>query len=92
MSTTPPVIAIDGPVGSGKGTISRILARTLGWHLLDSGALYRLVALRMIQEKVSLDDSSVIVDIATIMDISFADISKKQKIFLMVLVKIFLII
>tara|TARA_B100001142_G_C14327765_1_gene652894 strand:- start:1448 stop:2137 length:690 start_codon:yes stop_codon:yes gene_type:complete len=82
MSTTPPVIAIDGPVGSGKGTISRILARTLGWHLLDSGALYRLVALRMIQEKVSLDDSSVIVDIATIMDISFADISKKQKIFL----------
>jgi cytidylate kinase len=40
-----PVIAIDGPSGSGKGTIARLVARHLGWHLLDSGALYRLVAL-----------------------------------------------
>ena len=40
-----PVIAIDGPSGSGKGTISREIATGLGWHLLDSGALYRLVAL-----------------------------------------------
>lgn len=40
-----PVIAIDGPSGSGKGTIARRAARHLGWHLLDSGALYRLVAL-----------------------------------------------
>jgi cytidylate kinase len=43
MST--PVIAVDGPSGSGKGTVSRIVAQRLGWHLLDSGALYRLVAL-----------------------------------------------
>jgi cytidylate kinase len=40
-----PVITIDGPSGSGKGTISRAVARRIGWHLLDSGALYRLVAL-----------------------------------------------
>jgi cytidylate kinase len=40
-----PVIAIDGPSGSGKGTVARILAGQLGWHLLDSGALYRLTAL-----------------------------------------------
>ena len=40
-----PVIAIDGPSGSGKGTVSRRVATSLGWHLLDSGALYRLVAL-----------------------------------------------
>jgi cytidylate kinase len=40
-----PVVAIDGPVGSGKGTISRELAQALGWHLLDSGMLYRLVAI-----------------------------------------------
>lgn len=40
-----PVIAIDGPSGSGKGTVSRALARELGWHFLDSGALYRVLAL-----------------------------------------------
>jgi cytidylate kinase len=41
---TAPVVAIDGPSGSGKGTVCRLLARRTGWHLLDSGALYRLVA------------------------------------------------
>lgn len=48
MSPSPgaaPVVAVDGPSGSGKGTVSRLLAQRLGWHLLDSGALYRLVAL-----------------------------------------------
>jgi cytidylate kinase len=44
-STTVPVVAIDGPSGAGKGTVSRLLAMRLGWHLLDSGALYRLTAL-----------------------------------------------
>jgi cytidylate kinase len=43
--STAPIVTIDGPSGSGKGTISRAVAETLGWHLLDSGALYRLVAL-----------------------------------------------
>lgn len=45
MRPAVPVIAIDGPSGSGKGTVSRRIASRLGWHLLDSGALYRLVAL-----------------------------------------------
>ena len=40
-----PVITVDGPGGSGKGTVTQMLARKLGWHLLDSGALYRLTAL-----------------------------------------------
>ncbi|MDX2457689.1 MAG: (d)CMP kinase, partial [Gammaproteobacteria bacterium] len=43
-NTTVPVITIDGPSGSGKGTISQYLADKLGWHHLDSGALYRLLA------------------------------------------------
>jgi CMP/dCMP kinase len=44
MTDAPPVVAIDGPSGSGKGTVSRAVAQRAGWHLLDSGALYRLVA------------------------------------------------
>ncbi len=39
-----PIVTIDGPSGAGKGTVSRLLAQRTGWHLLDSGALYRLVA------------------------------------------------
>ena len=45
MSGSVPVLAIDGPSGSGKGTIARRVAAALGWHLLDSGALYRLTGL-----------------------------------------------
>ena len=82
MITKVPVIAIDGPVGSGKGTISRILAKSLGWHLLDSGSLYRLVALNVMQERVSLNDSTQIVNIAKTMDISFSGVAEKEQIFL----------
>ena len=44
MSVNAPVITIDGPSGSGKGTVAGLLAKQLGWNLLDSGALYRLLA------------------------------------------------
>ena len=53
-----PVIAIDGPSGSGKGTVARQVARQLGWHLLDSGALYRLVALAGAGRGLAQDDES----------------------------------
>jgi CMP/dCMP kinase len=53
-----PVITIDGPSGSGKGTVSRAAARSLGWALLDSGALYRLVALAGRQAGVDLSDDA----------------------------------
>jgi len=52
-----PVITIDGPSGSGKGTVSRAVAKALGWSLLDSGALYRLVALGGRRASISLDDA-----------------------------------
>jgi len=51
-----PVIAIDGPSGSGKGTVARLVATRLGWHLLDSGALYRLVALAGLARHLAPDD------------------------------------
>jgi cytidylate kinase len=51
-----PVVTIDGPSGAGKGTVSRRLAGRVGWHLLDSGALYRLVALAGIQAGLATDD------------------------------------
>jgi cytidylate kinase len=66
-----PVMTIDGPSGSGKGTVSRAAARALGWSLLDSGALYRLVALAGRQAGVSLDDGSRLAQLAQTSDIRF---------------------
>jgi cytidylate kinase len=59
-----PVITIDGPSGSGKGTISKFLAAELGWHHLDSGALYRLLAYAALQESVALDNTAALVALA----------------------------
>jgi len=66
-----PVLTIDGPGGSGKGTISALMARKLGWHLLDSGALYRLVALGAQQHQIALDDEVALADYATRLDVRF---------------------
>jgi CMP/dCMP kinase len=66
-----PIVAIDGPSGSGKGTVSRAVARALGWALLDSGALYRLVALAARQAGVALDDADRLAGIARTFDIRF---------------------
>jgi cytidylate kinase len=69
--TNAPVITIDGPVGSGKGTIARRVAAALGWHLLDSGALYRLVALAAARQGVALDDVDRLVELAAALDVRF---------------------
>jgi cytidylate kinase len=66
-----PVIAIDGPSGSGKGTIARHVARRLGWHLLDSGALYRLVALAGAQAGIPKDDVEGHARLAAALDAEF---------------------
>lgn len=66
-----PVIAVDGPGGSGKGTITQMLARKLGWHLLDSGALYRLTALAATRQGVELDDEAGLVKVAATLDVAF---------------------
>jgi CMP/dCMP kinase len=70
-----PVMTIDGPSGSGKGTVSRAAARALGWALLDSGALYRLVALAGRQAGVSLDDEPGLARLAETADIGFGSTS-----------------
>jgi len=66
------VITIDGPSGSGKGTVSRLVARNLGWHLLDSGALYRLVALAGIKAVLAADDEVGHAALADHLDVEFA--------------------
>ena len=70
-----PVITIDGPGGSGKGTIGQLLAKKLGWHFLDSGALYRILALAATQQAVNLEDTHALQNLALSLKITFnADI------------------
>ncbi|MBX3694977.1 MAG: (d)CMP kinase [Steroidobacteraceae bacterium] len=75
MAASPPVpvVTIDGPSGSGKGTVSRELARHVGWHLLDSGALYRLVALSGVRAGLRPDDVAAHTALARTMAVQFDD-------------------
>ena len=65
------IITIDGPSGSGKGTVCHLLAKKLGWHLLDSGALYRITAYAAIEKNISLDDVDALAMLALNLDVSF---------------------
>lgn len=65
------IITVDGPSGSGKGTICQRLARELGWHLLDSGALYRVTALAARHHGVALDDVEALEVLAAHLDVRF---------------------
>ncbi|MAK72426.1 cytidylate kinase [Idiomarina aquatica] len=71
MATPTPVITIDGPSGSGKGTVSRILAEKMGWHLLDSGAIYRVLALAALHHNFSEADEESLVTLAAHLDVKF---------------------
>ncbi|HEX5765150.1 MAG TPA: (d)CMP kinase [Woeseiaceae bacterium] len=79
MPAGPPVVAIDGPSGSGKGTVARRVAEALGWHLLDSGALYRLTALAASRSGKSDAPESVLAQIAANLDVRFAVDSAGQE-------------
>jgi cytidylate kinase len=68
---TVPVIAIDGPSGSGKGTVARHVAEALGYHLLDSGALYRLTAIAATMKGAALDDTDAVAAIAGELEVRF---------------------
>ncbi|MEO9654997.1 (d)CMP kinase [Marinomonas sp.] len=71
MLNQAPVIAIDGPSGAGKGTVSQLLAEKLGWHILDSGALYRLLALAVSHHGMDNDDVDTLKVLAEHLDIQF---------------------
>ena len=78
----PPVLAIDGPSGSGKGTISRQLAVRLGWHYLDSGALYRLVGLAAAQARIELSDVPALALLAAQLEVRFAPAAELEQVYL----------
>ncbi len=71
MSETIPVLTIDGPSGSGKGTVAQILAKELGWHYLDSGAIYRVTAQAAIKHNISLQDENALSELAEQLDLIF---------------------
>ncbi len=68
-----PVIAIDGPAASGKGTIAYEVAQALDFHYLDSGSLYRLIALRAIERGIALDDGATLAGLTGDLEVSFAN-------------------
>jgi cytidylate kinase len=71
MTSSTPVICVDGPSGAGKGTLSRELAARLGWHLLDSGALYRVLGFACRHRKIPLSDEAQVVAMARQLDVAF---------------------
>ncbi|TDF41654.1 (d)CMP kinase [Alteromonadaceae bacterium M269] len=71
MQQSVPVITIDGPSGAGKGTLSSLLAKKLGWHFLDSGAIYRVLAVASEHHDIQPDDEEGLVPLASCLDVSF---------------------
>lgn len=66
-----PVLTIDGPSGAGKGTVSRIVAKKLGWNYLDSGSIYRSLAIALLQRDTDLTNENEILKIAQTLDLAF---------------------
>lgn len=77
-----PVVTVDGPSGAGKGTVSRLLAGRLGWHLLDSGALYRLAALAALRAGVDPEDEQTVARLAERLDVRFEGGAEPERVLL----------
>ncbi|TYL44702.1 (d)CMP kinase [Dickeya sp. ws52] len=71
MAVTAPVITVDGPGGAGKGTLCKALAKALQWNLLDSGAIYRVLALAALHHQVDISSEEALVPIASHLDVRF---------------------
>jgi cytidylate kinase len=82
MNPPVPIVTIDGPSSSGKGTISRLVAARVGWHLLDSGALYRLVALGGVRRNLDPDDVEQHVAVARSMKVEFGSVDGEERVLL----------
>ncbi|WP_440056055.1 (d)CMP kinase [Pseudoalteromonas sp. T1lg65] len=84
MQAMMPVITVDGPSGSGKGTVCRLLAETLNWDVLDSGAIYRVLSLAALHHQIAVDNEDGLVPLAANLDVQFIidKDTKKSKIIL----------
>ncbi len=71
MQQNVPVITIDGPSGAGKGTVARMVAEQLGWHLLDSGAIYRVLAVATQYHQVDVNEEEPLIPMAAHLDVQF---------------------
>ncbi|MEC9314651.1 MAG: (d)CMP kinase [Pseudomonadota bacterium] len=80
--TEVPVLTIDGPSGSGKGTIAQMIAREFGWHYLDSGAIYRVLAQAAIKHQLDLADEAALTSLAEQLDVRFAFDNAELKVML----------
>jgi CMP/dCMP kinase len=82
MTNNIPVIAVDGPSGVGKGTLCQALANHFNWHLLDSGAIYRVLALSALKQNIALDDTKQLTTLALNLPLTFDTSSDEVKVLL----------
>lgn len=73
-----PVLTIDGPSGVGKGTVARIIAQQQGWHLLDSGAIYRAFALAVSTRNIDVTNEAELVEVANTLDLEFKTLAGSE--------------